>query len=290
MKIFIDGHYYSQEDAKISVFDHGLLYGDGVFEGIRFYNGRVFALDRHLDRLYKSARVLMLTIPMEPDTLKAKVIETIRANGLRDGYVRLIVTRGVGNLGLSPDHCKTPSIIIIASTISLYPASMYEAGLSVITASTRRNSSAALPPAVKSLNYLNNILAKIEAAQAGAVEALMLNDAGYIAECTGDNLFVVRNGRLATPPVSAGSLWGITREVVIRLAQESGYPVDEPELTRYDVFTADECFLTGTAAEVIPVVKLDSRPIGDGRPGPVTKALMARFHAFTQTVGDPIDA
>ncbi len=289
MKIYIDGAYCSEQEAKISVFDHGLLYGDGVFEGIRFYNGRVFELDRHLDRLYKSARVIMLQIPMPVETLKEKVIETIRLNELRDGYVRLIVTRGVGNLGLAPERCKTPSIIIIAATISLYPAEMYRDGLAVVTAATRRNSSAAMPPAVKSLNYLNNILAKMEAGQAGAVEALMLNEAGYIAECTGDNVFVVRNGRVVTPPVSAGSLWGITREVVIRLARESGYVVEEPELTRYDVFTADECFLTGTAAEVIPVVKLDSRVIGDGRPGPVTQELMTRFHELTRSTGDPID-
>lgn len=285
MKVYIDGQFYPESEAKISVFDHGLLYGDGVFEGIRFYNGRVFELDRHLDRLYKSARVLLLTIPLTPSEMKTKVLETIRANELRDGYVRLIVTRGVGNLGLAPDRCKNPSIIIIASTISLYPEEMYEKGLEVVTASTRRNSSAAMPPAVKSLNYLNNILAKIEAAQAGCVEALMLNEAGYIAECTGDNVFVVRHGRIATPPVSAGSLWGITREVVIRLARESGYIVEEPELTRYDVFTADECFLTGTAAEVIPLVKLDSRPVGDGKPGPITRELIAKFRELTQSTG-----
>jgi len=288
MKVYIDGQFYPESEAKISVFDHGLLYGDGVFEGIRFYNGRVFELDRHLDRLYKSARVLLLTIPLTPSEMKTKVLETIRANELRDGYVRLIVTRGVGNLGLAPDRCKNPSIIIIASTISLYPEEMYENGLEVVTASTRRNSSAAMPPAVKSLNYLNNILAKIEAAQAGCVEALMLNEAGYIAECTGDNVFVVRHGRIATPPVSAGSLWGITREVVMRLARESGYIVEEPELTRYDVFTADECFLTGTAAEVIPLVKLDSRPIGDGKPGPITRELIAKFRELTQSTGEQI--
>jgi len=285
MKVYIDGQFYPESEAKISVFDHGLLYGDGVFEGIRFYNGRVFELDRHLDRLYKSARVLLLTIPLTPSEMKTKVLETIRANELRDGYVRLIVTRGVGNLGLAPDRCKNPSIIIIASTISLYPEEMYDNGLEVVTAATRRNSSAAMPPAVKSLNYLNNILAKIEAAQAGCVEALMLNEAGYIAECTGDNVFVVRHGRIATPPVSAGSLWGITREVVMRLARESGYIVEEPELTRYDVFTADECFLTGTAAEVIPLVKLDSRPIGDGKPGPITRELIAKFRELTQSTG-----
>lgn len=288
MKIYIDGEYYSEDEAKISVFDHGLLYGDGVFEGIRFYNGRVFELDRHLDRLYKSARVLMIQLSLSPAEMKAKVIETIRKNELQDGYVRLLVTRGVGNLGLAPDSCKSPSVIIIASTISLYPKEMYDQGLTVVTAATRRNSSTAMPPAVKSLNYLNNILAKIEAAQAGTVEALMLNESGYIAECTGDNLFVVRDGKIATPPVSAGSLWGITREVVMRLAKESGYEVETPELTRYDVWTADECFLTGTAAEVIPMVKLDSRPIGDGKPGPVTQELMRQYSELTRRSGDPI--
>jgi len=288
MKIHIDGVLYPENEAKISVFDHGLLYGDGVFEGIRFYNARVFELDRHLDRLYRSARVILLTIPVSKAEMQERLLETIRANELVDGYVRLIVTRGVGNLGLSPDLCKTPSIIIIAASISLYPEVMYREGLKVITAATRRTSSAALPPAVKSLNYLNNILAKIEAAQADAVEALMLNDAGYIAECTGDNVFIVREGRIATPPVSAGSLWGITREVVLRIAREAGLVVEEPELTRYDVFTADECFLTGTAAEVIPVVKLDGRPIGDGKPGPVTGMLMKRFAEVTRSSGTPI--
>ena len=288
MKIYIDGEFQDESNAKVSVFDHGLLYGDGVFEGIRFYNNRVFKLEEHIDRLYDSARVLMIQIPLSKAEITAATLETIRANELTDGYVRLVVTRGIGDLGLNPRLCPKPSIIIIAAKIKLYSDELYQRGLKIITCATRRTSQAAMPPAVKSLNYLNNIMAKIEAMQAGGDEALMLNEQGYIAECTADNVFVIKNGQLFTPPVTAGSLRGITRGAVLDLAVEEGVPVSEPELTRYDVFTADEVFLTGTAAEVVPVIEVDSRPIGDGKPGPVTKRLLERFRQLTGSTGTPI--
>ena len=289
MKIYIDGEFQDEANAKISVFDHGLLYGDGVFEGIRFYNNRVFKLEEHIDRLFDSARVLMITIPMSKAQITAATLETIRENGLSDGYVRLVVTRGVGDLGLNPRLCPKPSVIIIAAKIKLYSDELYERGLKIITCATRRTSHAALPPAVKSLNYLNNIMAKIEAMQAGGDEALMLNEQGYIAECTADNVFVIKGGQLFTPPVTAGSLRGITRGAVLDLAVEAGIPISEPELTRYDVFTADEVFLTGTAAEVVAVIEVDSRPIGDGKPGPVTRQLLERFRHLTASTGTPIE-
>ncbi len=288
MKIYIDGRLMDAADAKISVFDHGLLYGDGIFEGIRFYNGRVFKLTEHLERLWHSARAILLTIPLSRAELEKAVLETIAANGLRDGYVRLMVTRGFGNLGLSPFNCKVASIIIIADTIELYPEEMYQKGLDVITCATRRISPAALDVSIKSLNYLNNVLAKIEALHANAGEGLMLNEQGYVAECTGDNVFVVTRGQLRTPPVSAGALRGITRSVVFDLARDAGVPVAEQMMTRYDIITADECFLTGTAAEIIPVARLDSRVIGTAAPGPVTRMLMVKFHALTQSEGTPI--
>ena len=288
MKIHIDGQLLDEADAKISVFDHGLLYGDGVFEGIRFYNGRVFKLEEHMDRLYDSARVLCLEIPSSKEQLTQDLLETIRANDLQDGYVRLVVTRGKGDLGINPRLCPKASIIIIAAKIKLYSEELYHKGLDIITCATRRMSQAAVPPAVKSLNYLNNILAKIEAHQANAAEALMLNEQGYIAECTADNVFIIKRGILFTPPVSAGSLRGITRGAVLDLAEEIGVPVKETELTRYDVFVADECFLTGTAAELVPVVQCDLRPIGDGKPGPVTARLLAAFRKLTGSTGTPI--
>ncbi len=289
MKIFIDGTFYEKAEAKISVFDHGLLYGDGIFEGIRFYGGRVFQLEEHLRRLDYSSRAIALELPMSLEQIQEGVLESIRQNNLRDGYVRLVVTRGCGDLGLSPLLCPKATIIIIASTITLYPSEKYEHGLEVVTCATRRISHGALSPMVKSLNYLNNVLAKLEALRAGAGEGIMLNEQGYVAECTGDNLFLVRNGKLTTPPISSGALAGVTREVVIELAKKEGIEVSEPNLTRYDVFTADECFLTGTAAEVIPVVRADHRPIGDGKPGPVTRRLIELFHELTQTSGTPID-
>lgn len=288
MKVFIDGKYYDERQAKISVFDHGLLYGDGIFEGIRAYNGRVFKLKEHLDRLFWSAKALLLKIPMSHAALTAAVVETCRRNDVRDGYIRLLVTRGVGTLGLNPNRCKKPSIIIIAGTIQLYPRSFYEKGMEIVTVPTARNLHSALNPAIKSLNYLNNILAKIEANIAGVEEAIMLNAEGYVAECTGDNLFILKAGQLLTPPLSAGALYGITRGTVIELAREAGIPVSEANLTRYDVFNADECFLTGTGAEIVPVVKVDGRVIGSGRPGTVTRRLEESYHALTQVSGEPI--
>lgn len=288
MKIYMDGSLVEREEAKVSVFDHGLLYGDGVFEGIRFYNGRVFRLPEHLRRLYHSARAITLEIPIPPEEMTRAVQQSIRANDLRDGYIRLIVTRGPGSLGLSPRSCPRPSIIIIADRIELYPDELYTRGLDLVTCATRRIRADAVDPSIKSLNYLNNILAKIEAAAADAPEGVMLNSEGHVAECTGDNIFIVRDGVILTPPVSAGALRGITRAVVFELARELGIELREPTMTRYDIFCADECFLTGTAAEIIPAVRLDRRPIGDGKPGPITRALMERFRALTANEGTPI--
>ena len=288
MRIYVDGRYYGERDATVSVFDHGLLYGDGVFEGIRAYNGRVFKLKEHIDRLFYSAQAILLKIPMSPRAITEAVLETCRRNRVRDGYIRLLVTRGIGTLGLNPDRCRRPSIIIIAGKIQLYPKEYYQKGLTIITVPTTRNLHSALNPAIKSLNYLNNILAKIEANNAGCEEAIMLNAEGFVAECTGDNLFVVKNAQLFTPPLSAGALYGITRGVVMDLAREQGFPVSEPNLTRYDVFNADECFLTGTGAELIPVVKVDGRIIGRGKPGRITQRLERKYHALTQVSGEPI--
>ena len=288
MKIFIDGKYYDERDAKISVFDHGLLYGDGIFEGIRAYHGRVFKLREHLDRLFYSAKAILLDIPMSPAQIARAVVETCRKNKIRDGYIRLLVTRGVGTLGLNPKTCKRPSVIIIADKIQLYPPGVYRRGLNIITVPTTRNLHSALNPAIKSLNYLNNILAKIEANNGGCEEAVMLNAEGFVAECTGDNLFIVKNGALLTPPLSAGALYGITRQTVMELAEEAGLKVSEPNLTRYDLFCADECFLTGTGAEIVPVVKIDGRIIGTGKPGAVTRQLEDDYHALTKVSGEPI--
>jgi len=288
MKIYIDGKYYDEASAKISVFDHGLLYGDGIFEGIRAYNGRVFKLKEHIDRLFYSAKAILLNIPISHAEMTKAVVDTCRENNLRDGYVRLVVTRGVGGLGLNPNKCKAPSVIIIADKIQLYPEEYYQKGLEIITVPTVRNLHSALNPAIKSLNYLNNILAKIEANNSGCEEAIMLNSEGYVAECTGDNIFLVKGNQLLTPPLSAGALYGITRGVVIELAAKQGMQVLEPNLTRYDVFNADECFLTGTGAELIPVIKVDGRVIGEGKPGPRTKQLVTEYHALTKVSGEPI--
>jgi branched-chain amino acid aminotransferase len=288
MKIFIDGRYYSEKNAKISVFDHGLLYGDGVFEGIRAYGGRVFKLEEHIDRLFYSAKAILLEIPMSHAEVCAAVLATCRRNQIRDGYIRLVVTRGIGTLGLNPNRCRRPSVIVIADKIQLYPPELYEQGMEIVTVPTTRNLHSAVNPAIKSLNYLNNILAKIEANIAGCEEAIMLNAEGYVAECTGDNLFVVKGGQLATPPLYAGALYGITRGVAMELARAAGLAVTETNLTRYDLFNADECFLTGTGAEIIPVVKIDGRVIGQGRPGPVTKMLVQKYKALTQESGAPI--
>ena len=277
LKIYIDGKLYDKENAKISVYDHGLLYGDGVFEGMRSYGGRVFRLAEHIDRLWDSAKAIWLEIPMTKAEMTKAVNDTLAVNDIKDGYVRLVVTRGVGTLGLDPNKCATPSIIIIADHIALYPDELYQKGLEIVTVSVPRTHPTALSPRIKSLNYLNNILAKIEGMQAGCIEALMLNHKGEIAECTGDNIFLVHAGRISTPPVDAGILEGITRNAVIGLAREVGIEVSEVALTKYDAYVADECFLTGSAAEVIPVVKLDGRTIGDGKPGPMTRDLTVRF-------------
>ncbi len=281
-KVYIGGKLYEKHDAKVSVFDHGLLYGDGVFEGIRSYNNRVFRLEQHVERLYDSARAIHLVIPMTQADMANAVVETLKANALTDAYIRLVVTRGAGSLGLDPRKTSDPQIIIITDSISLYPAELYEHGLKIITAGTMRNHPAALNPRVKSLNYLNSILAKIEGTNAGCLEALMLNHKGEVAECTGDNIFIVKKRELITPSVDAGILEGITREAVIELARGAGIAVVERTMDRHDVYTADECFLTGTAAEVIPVVECDGRPIGNGKPGPITRDLLARFHKLVR--------
>ena len=285
MKIYLNGEFVDKADAKVSVFDHGLLYGDGVFEGIRIYDNCVFKLDEHLERLEFSAKAILLDLPMSRAEFAEAVCETCRRNDLSDGYVRLVVTRGPGHLGLTPDGCGPPNVIIIADDIQLYPEELYENGLKIISVPTRRINASALPPAVKSLNYLNNILAKIEAKKVGFLEALMLNDKGEIAECTGDNVFIVGKGTVFTPPLDAGSLRGITRGAVMDLAVEMGCDLKEQALTRYDLWTAEECFLTGTAAEVIPCVEVDHRTIGDGKPGEVTKSLISKFREKVRVDG-----
>ena len=277
MKIYLDGKFVDAAEAKVSVFDHGLLYGDGVFEGIRLYGGNIFRLEEHLERLEYSAKAIMLQMPLTRDELREATCETCRQNGLTDAYIRLVITRGVGDLGLAPWLCPKPSIFIIASKISLYPQEHYDNGLAIVTVPTRRIGPAALPATVKSLNYLNNILGKIEAKQFGALEAIMLNDQGYVAECTADNVFIVHKGVIITPSASQGALKGITRGAVIDIASELGIPLRESDMTRYDIWCADECFLTGSGAEVIPVVKLDGRVIGDGKPGPITQRVLAAF-------------
>jgi branched-chain amino acid aminotransferase len=287
MKIWLDGNLVDESEAKISVFDHGLLYGDGVFEGIRFYNGRIFRLEEHIRRLFESSRAILLNLPWTQEEVCKFTCETVAANGLRDGYIRLVVTRGAGELGLNPYLCPKPSMFIIASTIKLYPDEHYQNGLAIITCATRRPAPAALMPQVKSLNYLNNIMAKVEAIQSNALEAVMLNEQGYVAECTGDNLFILKNGALITPLISDGALDGITRAVLIELAAKLGVPFVERSLTRYDIYTADECFLTGTAAEVIPVVSLDRRIIGDGKPGPLTRRFLEAYHELVNSTGTP---
>lgn len=282
LKVYINGKHYDKEDAKISVYDHGLLYGDGVFEGLRSYGGKVFRLEQHLRRLWDSAQAIWLQIPMSREEVASAIQNTLSINGIQDGYIRLVVTRGAGSLGLDPNKTSHPQVIIITDYIALYPEELYQKGLQIVTASTVRNHAAALSPRIKSLNYLNNILAKIEGLQAGCIEALMLNVRGEVAECTGDNVFIVRDRAVVTPPVDAGVLEGVTREAVMELARQAGLPVSERPLTRHDVYVADECFLTGTAAEVVPVVKVDSRTIGKGTPGPITRDLMERFRKLTR--------
>jgi len=283
LKVYINGQLYDKEKAMVSVFDHGLLYGDGVFEGIRAYHGKVFKLEAHIERLFSSAKAIMLEIPMTRQQVAEAIVNTLKVNGLSDAYIRVVVTRGVGTLGLDPRKCSHPQVIIITDAIALYPEEYYEKGLDIITGATRRTDPSALNPRIKSLNYLNNILARIEGTNAGVMEVLMLNSQGFVAECTGDNIFTVKNGDLYTPPVSAGILIGVTRMVVIEIATKAGYKVYEPNMTLYDIHNADECFLTGTAAEIIPVVKLDGRHIGDGKPGPVTKELLRLFRQYIQS-------
>jgi len=287
LKIYINGQFYPKSEAKISVFDHGLLYGDGVFEGIRSYNRRVFKLDEHLKRLYESAHSLLLDIPLNMDEMKEAVLETLRVNNLEDAYIRLLVTRGEGDLGLDPRKCEKPTVIIIADKIALYPSKFYEEGLEIITVATQRNTPETLNPRVKSLNYLNNILGKIEAINAGVPEAVMLTRDGFVAECTGDNIFILRDGKLLTPPTYLGALEGVTRNVVMELAGKLGVDAREEPFTRHDLYIASECFLTGTAAEIVPVVKIDGRNIGDGKVGELTKRLMQEYRMLTQSEGTP---
>lgn len=285
LKIYLNGKLVERQDAQISVFDHGLLYGDGVFEGIRSYNKLIFRLNEHLDRLYESAKTIMLKIPLSKKEMEKAVVTTLKANKLKDAYIRLVVTRGVGDLGLDPRKCPKATIFIITDKIALYPKKLYDKGLDLITVPTTRNLPEALNPQIKSLNYLNNILAKIEAVNSGYEEAIMLNAQGYVAECTGDNIFIVKDKLLITPPVYSGALKGITRDAVIDCAAKLKIKFAEQVLTRHNLFNADECFLTGTAAEIIPVVKIDERTIGEGKPGAITKKLLAEFRKLTKTSG-----
>jgi branched-chain amino acid aminotransferase len=286
VKVWINGTLYDKEHAKVSVYDHGLLYGDGVFEGIRCYGGKVFKLKAHVKRLFDSARSIGLTIPYTPEQVAEAIKSTLKVNGLTDGYIRPVVTRGAGNLGLDPRKCSNPQVIIITDLIALYPPEFYDSGLDIVTVATLRNHPAATNPRIKSLNYLNNVLARMEATLAGCQEALMLNHKGDIAECSGDNIFLVRAGKLWTPPLDAGILDGITRDTVIELARDAGMTVLETALSRHDVYIADECFLTGTAAEIVPVARCDGRPIGTGKPGPVTRQLRERFMAYARETGE----
>jgi len=288
LMVYVNGELVPEDEAKISVFDHGVLYGDGVFEGIRAYNGRVFRLRQHLERLYDSAGAIMLSVPLSIEELTEATLETCRANELTDGYVRLVVTRGRGDLGLDPRKCQEPTTFIIADSIEFYPEEYYENGLEVITCVTRRNSPDALDPAIKSLNYLNNILAKIETVRAGVPEGIMLSSDGYVAECTGDNIFLVRDDHVVTPPISIGNLRGITRQVVMELLAEMGIETHEELFRLLEVYNANEMFLTGTAAEIVPVVTVDGRPVGEGTPGPLTGKLRQKFHELTRSEGTPI--
>ncbi|MCD6311979.1 MAG: branched-chain-amino-acid transaminase [Elusimicrobia bacterium] len=288
LKILLDGELVEKENAKISVYDHGLLYGDGIFEGIRAYSGRVFRLKEHIDRLYDSAKVIMLEMPVDKNKMIEDIRVTLKANSLTDAYIRVVVTRGAGDLGLDPRKCPKASYFIIADKISLYPDELYEKGMEIATVSTRRNIPEALNPRVKSLNYLNNIMAKIEGTQRGVAEALMLNSQGVVSECTGDNIFIIKNGIIITPPAAAGALLGVTQEAVIELAEKKNIEVRKEFFTRYCIFTADECFLTGTAAEIIPVAALDGRTIADGKPGEITTGLISDFRKLANSTGEVI--
>ena len=280
LKVWIDGKLYDKADAKISVYDHGLLYGDGIFEGIRVYHGKIFEADAHLDRLWASAKAIRLAIPVSRAQLTAAIEETVRANGFKDCYVRAVVTRGTGDLGINPLKSPRPTVFVIADLIAVHPKEMYEKGIAIITASVIRNHPNALSSRIKSLNYLNNVLAKIEANDAGVAEAVMLNHEGYVAECTVENIFIVRHGEVQTPGITEGILEGVTRAVMLKLCRRHNVPCVEKRLERHDLYTADECFLTGTGAEVIPVTKIDGREIGNGQPGPVTRRLIEAFRAY----------
>jgi len=286
MLIYLNGRLVEKEKAVISVFDHGLLYGDGVFEGIRSYDGLIFRLKEHIDRLYHSAEAIQLKIPMTKDNMKKAIIETLKANKLNGAYIRLVVTRGVGDLGLDPRKCKSSTVFIITDKIALYPEKFYRDGLEIVTAKTRRNLITALNPKIKSLNYLNNILAKIDAIKAGTEEAIMLSYNDYVAECTGDNIFMVKDGKLFTPPTNVGALEGITRDAVLEVARSANVHVEERMLRLEDLYNADEVFLTGTAAEIIPVTAIDKKRIGTGKPGSVTMRLMDEFKKLTKTDGE----
>ncbi|AEE92063.1 putative branched-chain-amino-acid aminotransferase [Tepidanaerobacter acetatoxydans Re1] len=288
IQVYVNGQYFPKEEAKISVFDHGFLYGDGVFEGIRAYGGKVFRLNEHIDRLYNGARGIMIDIPLKKEEMAEVVLETLRRNELKDAYIRLVISRGAGDLGLDPRKCKTPTIICITDKIVLYPEELYNKGMEIITAATRRNRPEGVNPQMKSLNYLNNIMAKLEANLAGAPEAMLLNNEDYVAECTGDNIFIVKDGVLITPPPYVGILVGITRNAIMELAEKIGIKVEEKVFTRYEVFTADECFLSGTAAEAVPVVKVDGRQIADGKPGPITNKILKEFKELIKTEGTEI--
>ncbi len=293
MKIFLDGQLVDKSEAKVSVFDHGFLYGDGVFEGLRVYNGRVFRLDAHLERLHRSARAILLEWPLSLDELKSAVHDTVRANEMRDGYVRVIISRGAGDLGLDPRKCPRATIVVIADAIKLYPAEVYEEGMECVTASTRRSRPDVLSPAIKSLNYLNHIMAKIECIRAGVPECIMLNDQGLVAECSADNVFILSRDysgqtELRTPPITAGALEGITRDAVIQIARGMGVQCVERDIALFDIYSADEAFLTGTAAEVVPMTTLDNRPIGDGKPGALTWRIIEAYRALTREEGDDI--
>lgn len=285
MKVYLNGKLVEKEDARVSVFDHGYLYGDGVFEGIRAYNGLIFRLEQHLDRFYRSAHTIMLKIPLSKEEIKQAMIATLRANQLKDAYIRLIVSRGEGDLGLDPRKCKNPNLVIITDEIVLYPVELYQKGLELITVPTRRNIPEAINPQIKSLNYLNNIMAKIEALNSGYQEAIMLNQEGYVVECTGENIFIYKGGKLLTPPIYLGALEGITRDAVIELASKRNIEVVEGIITRYDLYNAEECFLSGTAAEIVPVVKIDGRKVGTGRPGEITLGLIEDFKELTKVDG-----
>jgi len=281
MQVYIDGKFFPQSKASVSVYDHGFLYGDGVFEGIRIYNNNIFMLNEHIKRLYDSANAIRLKIPLSKTELRKAVEQAHKVNGLKNGYIRLIITRGIGDLGIDTRTCPKPSVVIIVDKITLYPEKFYKNGMEIITASTQRTSVSALNPQIKSMNYLNNILAKIEAENAGVNEALMLNTSGNVVECSGDNIFIYRNDTLITPPTFIGALNGVTRGIVMKLAEQEGLKVEELIFSRHEVYTSDECFLTGTAAEIIPVIKLDGREIGNGKPGKITTRLINKFKKFT---------